>query len=184
MAILSHLCDQDPRVSTFIFREVLHIRECFFVLLLSLLASFLGCLFAVGSSDDGIFCDVSAVYLFEGVADLSNSCSVLGSFNRKFQEISVTGFCCLGKCFQASLACLLVSSLLRFVDSVDLLLPDFLVVNLQDIEVLFFAFEAILVHPDNDLCAGVDLCLPASSTLFDSHLWHARLDSLGHSSPC
>ena len=48
------------------------------------------------------------------------------------------------------MARLLISGLLRGVDSLDLRLSDLLVVDLEDVEVLLFVLEAVLVDSDND----------------------------------
>jgi len=97
VAVLSHFSDKNSWVSALVLCEVLHVGECRLVLYPAFLSSLLGGFLTVCATDDGVLGNVSAEDLLKGVADLSYSCSVLGSLNSYLEQVALTSLSSFGK---------------------------------------------------------------------------------------
>jgi hypothetical protein len=125
MTVLTHLCNEDSWISAFVLGEVLYSAESSFELVLTLVASLGGCLFAVCASYNVLFGNMSAKHVFKSLRDFSNGSASLSSFNCKSKHIFFSILAGLSELFKESLNMFVVSAALDLVNPINLLLPDF-----------------------------------------------------------
>ena len=62
----------------------MNICKSFLIFTFTMVACPFGGLFTIGTSDYGILGNISLIDFFKGIADFSDGCPLLGSFDRKF----------------------------------------------------------------------------------------------------
>mmetsp|Transcript_63941 Transcript_63941/g.88355 ORF Transcript_63941/g.88355 Transcript_63941/m.88355 type:complete len:278 (-) Transcript_63941:1402-2235(-) len=180
MTVLTHLSDKNSRVSTFLLGEVLNVIKSSLVFMSSLVTSLLHRLFTVSSSNNLILSNMSTIYFLQSRTNFTDSGSSLGSLNRESQKVALVRFSSFSQRFKASLDLGFISILSNLVDSLNLFCSDLIIINLQNIIVLFFLLKSVLVNTNDNLSSRINLCLSSSSAFLNSKLRHTRYDSLGH----